>query len=134
MTVINAPIFGGQWELALPNVSINDRLLDIVVIEEFEFRRLNSVLMRLFGAHAQDDASTTVELGEHVSTLEHHPANLTTIPGLHHLQAEGVLISTNADPRDVTLDGEVRGQTPVYVHVANERLRVMGPAREKSAG
>ncbi len=134
VTVINAPIFGGQWELALPNVSMNDRLLDIVVIEEIEFGRINSALMRLFGARPQDDASNTVEASDHVSTLEHHPANLTNIPGLHHLQAKGVLISTNADPRDVTLDGEVRGQTPMYVHVANERLRVMGPAREKSAG
>jgi diacylglycerol kinase (ATP) len=132
VTVINAPIFGGQWELALPNVSINDRLLDIVVVEEFEFGRINSALMRLFSAYSQDDASNTVEMSEHVSTSlpEHHPANLTTIPGLHHLQAKGVLISTNADPRDVTLDGEVRGQTPMYVHVANERLRVMGPAQE----
>ena len=134
VTVINAPIFGGQWELALPNVSINDRLLDIVVIEEFEFGRLNSALMRLFGANSLDDASNSVEMSEHISTEGHHPANLTTIPGLHHLQAKGVFISTNADPRDVTLDGEVRGQTPMYVHVANERLRVMGPAQEKSAG
>ena len=134
VTVINAPIFGGQWGLALPNVSINDRLLDIVVIEEFEFGRINSALTRLFGAHPQDDAFNNIEMSEHVSTWEHHPASLTTIPGLHHLQAKGVLISTNADPRDVTLDGEVRGQTPMYVHVANERLRVMGPVREKSAG
>ena len=134
VTVINAPIFGGQWELALPNVSMNDRLLDIVVIEEFEFGRINSALMRLFGTYPQDDASNNVEASEHASTLEHHPANLTNIPGLHHLQAKGVLISTNADPRDVTLDGEVRGQTPMYAHVAKERLRVMGPARKKSTG
>ncbi len=134
VTVINAPIFGGQWGLALPNVSINDRLLDIVVIEEIEFWRINSALMRLFGAHPRDDASNSIEMSEHISTSEHHPADLTNIPGLHHLQAKGVLISTNADPRDVTLDGEVRGQTPMYVHVANERLRVMVPARGKSAG
>jgi diacylglycerol kinase (ATP) len=48
VTVINAPIFGGQWNLALPNVSINDRLLDIVVIEEIEFGRVNSALAHLF--------------------------------------------------------------------------------------
>jgi diacylglycerol kinase (ATP) len=134
VTVINAPIFGGQWELALPNSSINDRLLDIVVIEEIEFGKINSALMRLFGARPQDDTSNNFEASNHASTSEHYPANLTNIPGLYHLQAKGVLISTNADPRDVTLDGEVRGQTPMYVHVANERLRVMGPAREKSAG
>jgi diacylglycerol kinase (ATP) len=127
VTVINAPIFGGQWNLALPNVSLNDRLLDIVVVEEFEFARINSALARLFGAHSQDDVSNDIEVSEHVSTSEHHPANLATIPGLHHLQAKGVLISTNSDPHDVTLDGEVRGQTPMYVHVANERLKVMGP-------
>jgi len=131
VTVINAPIFGGQWGLALPNASINDRLLDIVVIEELEFWRLNAALMHLFGAHPQDDASNTIELSEPVATQEHHPANLTTIPGLHHLQAKGIHIATNADPRDVTLDGEVRGQTPMYVQLAEERLRVIGPARER---
>lgn len=130
VTVINAPIFGGQWGLALPYVSLNDRLLDIVVIEEIEFGRINSALMRLFGAHPQDNPSNTIEMSEPAPLPGHHPANLTTIPGLHHLQAKGVLISTNADPRDVTLDGEVRGQTPMYVHVAEERLRVMGSARE----
>lgn len=130
VTIINAPIFGGQWGLALPNVSLNDRLLDIIVIEEFEFGRINSALMRFFGARPEDDASHTIEMSEHVPASEHHPANLTYIPGLHHLQAKGVLISTNADPRDVTLDGEVRGQTPIYVHIANERLRVMGPMQE----
>ena len=49
------------------------------------------------------------------------------IPGMHHLQARGVTITTHADPRDATLDGEVRGQTPMYVHVAHERLQVMVP-------
>lgn len=127
VTVINAPLFGGQWELALPNVSINDRLLDIVVIEELELARINSALAHLFGLHPRDDAFHNIEVSQHVPTREHHPASLTNIPGLHHLQAKGVLISTNADPRDVTLDGEVRGQTPIYVHVANERLQVMVP-------
>ena len=129
VTVINAPIFGGQWNLALPNVSLNDRLLDIVVIEEFEFGRINAALARLFNAHPRDEASNQGEPNDHVSTPGHHPANLINIPGLYHLQAKGVHIATDADPRDVTLDGEVRGQTPMYVHVANERLKVMGPVQ-----
>ncbi len=37
------------------------------------------------------------------------------------------MITTTADPRDVTLDGEVRGQTPMSVHVADERLLVKVP-------
>ena len=131
VTVINAPIFGGQWNLALPNVSLSDRLLDIVVIEEFEPGRLNSALARLFSTHLHDDTFNNIGRNEQAYTWKHHPANLTPVPGLHHLQARGVLISTNADPRDVTLDGEVRGQTPIYVQVAEERLRVMGPAPER---
>jgi|GEM_PF-2152428 len=34
------------------------------------------------------------------------------IPGMHHLQARGVTITTHAGPRDATLDGEVRGSDP----------------------
>ena len=130
VTVINAPIFGGQWNLSLPNVSLNDRLLDIVVIEEFELGRINAVLARLFNTHPRDESANHGEQGYYVSPTTHHPANLVNIPGLHHLQAKGVYIATGTDPRDVTLDGEVRGQTPMYVHVASERLKVMGPAQE----
>jgi len=43
------------------------------------------------------------------------------------VQARGVTITTSADPRDVTLDGEVRGQTPMDVHVADTRLRARIP-------
>src|SRR5437660_8427220 len=34
VAIINAPIFGGQREFAFPGTSFDDRLLDIVVIEE----------------------------------------------------------------------------------------------------
>ncbi|HEU0002274.1 MAG TPA: diacylglycerol kinase family protein [Ktedonobacteraceae bacterium] len=129
VTVINAPIFGGQWNLALPGVSINDRLLDVVVIEEIEFSQINANLAHLFGNHLHVDTANAMNASEPAPTAGYHPANLLTLPGFYHLQARGVTIATNADPRDATLDGEVRGQTPMYVHVAQERLRVMGPAR-----
>jgi diacylglycerol kinase family enzyme len=57
----------------------------------------------------------------------HNPADLSRIPGIHHLQAQSITITTGADPQDVTLDGEVRGQTPMHIRLANERLRVMVP-------
>jgi diacylglycerol kinase family enzyme len=57
-----------------------------------------------------------------------HPAELTGIPGIHHVRARGVTISTNADLQDVTLDGEVRGQTPVSAQMAAARLQVVVPA------
>ncbi len=121
VAVINAPIFGGQLELAIPGAQLGDRLLDIVVIEEILFEKFSSILARFFGP---DETTASNEEGQ---PFKHHPAELTGLPGIHHLQARGVTIATSADPRDATLDGEVRGQTPMYVHVADERLRVIVP-------
>ena len=124
VTVINAPIFGGQWQLAVPGASLSDRLLDIVVIEEVEVGALVAGLARLFGNGPQQPASPSTEQ-EYPSSLR--AAELSGIPAIHHVQARGVIITTNADPRDVTLDGEVRGQTPIHVRMADKQLRVVVP-------
>jgi len=120
VAVINAPIFGGQWQLAIPGASLSDRLLDIVVIEEIESEEFNRRLANFFGLETQASNSQT-------NYATRHPAELTGFPGIHHVQAQGVTITTSADPRDVTLDGEVRGQTPMHVRLADERLRVVVP-------
>ena len=124
VAVINTPIFGGPRELAIPGSSFADRLLDIVVIEQMDVGTFGKNIVHTFGpgGHAQ----TPVSPGEK-RMFNHHPAELSGIPGIHHVQARGVTITTSADPRDVTLDGEVRGQTPMYVHVADEQLRVKVP-------
>ena len=123
VAIINAPIFGGQREFAIPGTSFDDRLLDIVVIEEMDIGKLGRIVAHFFDP--KENAGTLQANGEKHFT--HHPAELTGIPGIHHVQARGVTIMTNVDPRDATLDGEVRGQTPMYVHVADERLRVKVP-------
>jgi len=132
ITVINAPIFGGQWNLSIPGASINDHLLDIVVVEQIEFARLNQALAHFLGIQSKGEYIPAAN--EYTPAWTRHPADLSNIPGLHHMQAKGVFITTNADPRDVTLDGEVRGQTPMYVHLAQERLRVIVPAPAGTAG
>ncbi len=124
VTVINAPIFGGQWQLAIPDASLNDRLLDIVVIEDFDLAKLSTGLAHLFGQRVNSDEAVPAG-GEGEATR--HPGELTGIPGIHHLQARGVVITTSIDPLDATLDGEVRGQTPMLVHIADERLDVLVP-------
>ena len=123
-TVINAPIFGGQWQLSIPGASLSDGLLDIVVIEEVELGKLSTTFARLFSSH-EHQASAFSEWHNLFPAL--HPAELTGIPGVHHVRAKGVTITTNVDPQDVTLDGEVRGQTPVSTRIADERLRVIVP-------
>jgi diacylglycerol kinase (ATP) len=126
VAVINAPIFGGQFELAIPGTSLSDRLLDIVVIEEIEFVRLSRIIAHFFGPKEKESEETSPSTAEK-QPFTHHPAELTGIPGIHHLQAQGVTITTSADPRDATLDGEVRGQTPIYAHVADKWLQVIVP-------
>ena len=120
VTVINAPIFGGQWNLAIPGATMHDRLLDVVVIEDIDLDDLSARISQFFNSQKQNLALPT-------RWERSHPAELTGIPGIHHLQADSIIIKTNADPRDATLDGEVRGQTPMHVRVANERLRVVAP-------
>ena len=129
VAIINAPIFGGQREFALPGTRFDDRLLDIVVIEEMDLDTLGRIVAHFIGS--KGNGETTLENGE--KGFIHHPAELTHIPGIHHVQARGVTITTSADPRDATLDGEVRGQTPMYVHVAEEQLRVKVPKQESTS-
>ncbi len=129
VAIINAPIFGGQREFALPGTKFDDHLLDIVVIEEMDLDKFGRIVAHFFGPKA--NGKTTLANGE--KRFTHHPAELTYIPGIHHVQARGVTIMTSADPRDVTLDGEVRGQTPMYVHVADQQLRVKVPEQESTS-
>ena len=73
-----------------------------------------------------EQAGISLHVGEK-RTFKHHPAELSGVPGIHHLQAKGVTITTSADPQNATFDGEVLGQTPMYVHVADQRLQVRIP-------
>ncbi len=128
VAVINTPIFGGHRELAIPGASFADHLLDIVVIEQMNTRTLGKNIVHYFAPRGY--AESPVSQGER-RTVSHHPVELSGIPGFHYVQARGVTIRTSADPRDVTLDGEMRGQTPIYVRVADEQLRVKVPAQEE---
>jgi diacylglycerol kinase family enzyme len=124
VTVVNTPLFGGRWQFAVPAASFSDRLLDIVVIEEREIGELNRGLAHFF--HPQDYPSEQ-SVKTQAPYPRRHPAELSGIPGIHHLQARGVTITTSTDPQDATLDGEVRGQTPMQVQVAHEPLQVVVP-------
>ena len=124
VTVVNTPLFGGRWQFAIPAASFSDRLLDIVVIEEREIGELNRRLAHFFHPedHPWEQPAKT-----HAAYPTRHPAELTGLPGIHHLQARGVTITTSTDPQDATLDGEVRGQTPMQVQIAREPLQVVVP-------
>jgi diacylglycerol kinase family enzyme len=123
-TIVNAPIFGGMWNLTIPYASLEDQLLDIVVIEDMDLPTLSSIVAHSFSPQSGQLNGMTTRAITH-SILQ--KAELSFIPGIHHVQARGVTISTSSDPQDITLDGEVRAQTPGYVHMADQRLRVVVP-------
>jgi diacylglycerol kinase (ATP) len=124
VAVINAPIFGGAWQLTIPGASLHDRLLDILVIEDIDRATLATAITH-FLSHQEQQPSDLDLLQARYPLL--HTAELTGIPGLHHLRVRGVTIITQNDPQDVTLDGEIRGQTPIYTHMAKQCLKVIVP-------
>lgn len=123
-TIINAPIFGGMWEIAVPKATLHDGLLDILVIEDIDLAGLNTALARLFNRTEQPPEA---QQAWYMQYPDLRNAELINIPGMHHVQARGVTITTLSGPQDVTLDGEIRGQTPVEVQMAAESLRVVVP-------
>lgn len=123
-TVINAPIFGGQWNLAIPRAALDDHLLDIVIIEDIG---IPNPLMTLTQWFNQPPDEAVIQHTRRADNSQIQAAELNKIPGIHHVQAHGVVITTNIDPQDVTLDGEIRGQTPMHVSVAEQSLRVLVP-------
>jgi diacylglycerol kinase (ATP) len=124
VAVVNAPIFGGSLQLAVPEASLEDRLLDIVVFEDIDLASLNAAIASLF--NPRENANSQPPSPWHELPPAHNPAELTGLPGIHHVQARAVEITTT-NPQDATLDGEVRGQTPLYARVAEQRLKVFVP-------
>ena len=129
VAVINTPIFGGEREFAIARSSFADRLLDIVVFEQMDMGTLGKNIARSFAPKKHTVAPLSP--GE-TRTSAHHPAELTGIPGMHHVQAAGVTITTSADPREATFDGEVRGHSPIYVYVADTQVKVRVPDLEST--
>jgi diacylglycerol kinase (ATP) len=125
VTVVNTPFFGGRWQIPIHAASFSDRLLDIVVIEQRGREYLNKRLAEFFPPDGHVSARPT---RTHAAYPTRHPAEVTGVPGIHHLQARAVTLTTGTDPQDATLDGEVRVQTPLQVRVADEPLHVVVPA------
>ncbi|HEY7349737.1 MAG TPA: diacylglycerol kinase family protein [Ktedonobacterales bacterium] len=110
VAVINSPIFGGPLAFTLAGVELHDHLLDILIVERFDLRQLL--------AAAQVALSAPVE-GKREAISRH-------FPGIRHVKARQVAIET-AQSADVTLDGEIRGRTPILVASAARALKVIVP-------
>jgi diacylglycerol kinase (ATP) len=124
VTVVNAPVFWGQWQARVPGVSIYDRVLDIVIIEDGMLEELLSRITRFF---KRESSTSPDKHAKHAQYPQLLPAELTDIPGVHHVQARGVKITTLQSVQAATLDGELRGRTPLHVQIALEQLHLIVP-------
>ncbi len=123
-TAVNAPIFWGPFEAAVPEVSFSDRLLDMVVFEDTSRHTLIQRMLHFFSYASHQIPRQNSWHARYPSLLA---AALTDVPGVHHVQARSVTIFTESEQQAVTLDGEVCSCTPIQARVANERLRLIVP-------
>ncbi len=110
VAVINSPVFGGQFEFSIAGCELQDHLLDILIVERFDLRQLLA---------AAQMALAPPKDGRREAISRH-------FPGIHHVKARQVMIET-AEPVDVTLDGELRGRTPILAASAPRALKVIVP-------
>ncbi len=128
--VVNTPVFGGRMSVRLPDVSVDDRQLDFMVIEALDAQQLRHTVQQLLATlrAAPDRADQPTRAGG-VSGNEQE-SETPRLPGVLRFRAKAATIET-ADAIDVTLDGEIRTHTPVVVRVAPELLQVLVPPQAK---
>lgn len=102
LSVINAPDFGGPLRLSVPASDPDDRLLDILTIEDVRPLRM---------------------LAAALPVLLHRGR---PVPGIAIRHAACVAVRAD-EPLEVTLDGEIAGTLPGFFDVAGNALRVITP-------
>jgi len=103
LAVINAPVFGGPLDLQVPGSDPDDRMFEVLLVEELPLRRLlRSVLHLALGIGHQ-------------------------VRGVRMLRLSRLPVGSE-QPLDVALDGEVRGRIPGTFEVVPNGLRVVTPA------
>jgi diacylglycerol kinase family enzyme len=134
LAVINLPLFGGALQLRLPGAVVGNGLLDVVIIEALEPPQLRTLIDGLLAALsrlAERDGAAAEEVAAAPTTADDEALGFA-LPGLRRYTIRSVVIET-PNAVDVTLDGEVRAQTPVLVRVAPEALLVLVSPEARAA-
>jgi diacylglycerol kinase (ATP) len=116
VAVINSPLFGGSLSFALAGVEMSDHLLDILIVECFDPRQLLAAARAALKADKRG----------------WREAHSNRFPGIRHVRARQLTIETE-EPADVTLDGELRGRTPIVVTSVSRALQVFVPEHTLTA-
>jgi len=102
LSVINAPGFGGPLRLSVPASDPDDRLLDILTVEDVPPSRMLAAAVPVLLRSSRPVPGITLR----------HAARLAACAG---------------EPLEVTLDGEIAGTLPGAFEVAGNALRVITP-------
>ncbi|MFL5807456.1 MAG: diacylglycerol/lipid kinase family protein [Roseiflexaceae bacterium] len=135
LAIINLPLFGGPLKLHLPGAAAGNGLLDLVIIEALEPPQLRTLVEGLLAAIsrlAERGGAAAAEPVSAAPTTDSDEALGFALPGVRRYTIRSAVIET---PKavDVTLDGEVRAQTPVLVRMAPEPLRVLLASESRAA-
>ena len=139
IAVVNLPVFGGAFGWRAPGTLGDDSLLDLFLVEAMDqgslratveglMAGLDRLASRLRGvAHAGPTA-----VGAQLDALDATAVDESlgfALPGMRRFRARAAVISALDEPTplDITLDGELRAQTPILVRVAPTPLRVFAP-------
>jgi diacylglycerol kinase family enzyme len=108
LAVINAPVFGGFLGMRLSSASLDDRVLDVIIVERISRRRLLlAAVCPLFGSRR-------------------------SVRGIRTLRLSRLRVLGDRE-LDVALDGEILGKIPATFEAAGGVLRVVTP-REFAGG
>jgi diacylglycerol kinase family enzyme len=134
LAMVNLPLFGGALQLRLPGAGVGSGLMDMVIIEALEPPQLRTVVEGLLAAlsEATERGGAAAEPGVAAPPTDSDEALGFAMPGVRRYSVRSVLIET-PEPVGVTLDGEVRAQTPVLIRVAAEPLPVLLPSQARAA-
>ncbi|HEY7342653.1 MAG TPA: diacylglycerol kinase family protein [Ktedonobacterales bacterium] len=132
--VVNTPVFGGKMGMRVPDVSLEDRQLDFMVIEAIDAQQLRHTVQQLLAALRpapdQPDQSEQATSASGNGQGQGQEYEAPRLPGVRRFRAKAASIET-ADAMDVTLDGEIRTHTPVMIRVSPQSLRVLVPPQAK---
>lgn len=129
VSVINTPVFGGRIGMRLPDIALDDRLLDFMLIEAVDVQQLRQTVQRLLDSIMLEPEQASQAFRSHHA--EQPLAGVgARLPGIRRFRARAAVIETG-EAVDVTLDGEIRTHTPVLVRVGPERLRVLASPQAK---
>lgn len=124
--VFNTPVVGGRMGVRLPDISVRDRQLDFMIIEAVDVQQLRHTVQQLLAALGSGSEVSDIS-DVSVAEQEYEAPHL---PGVRRFRARAAVIET-PEGVDITLDGEIRTHTPIFVRVAPKPLRILVPPQAK---